>query len=112
MIAVDQQNGARDQTFEGIPDYRCPLPAGSRSIVGSILPDTSTCLKPCIGVALLVASSLLNTCIKFFLIFELDENTYNCQMPGLKWASESHKLLKTHVNKPALSQFAIIQKWN
>ena len=67
-IAVDQQTRARDQTFEVVPDSGC-LP-GKRdshvhiwSICGPILPNDLNMLTTMIWGALLVATSLLNTCI-------------------------------------------------
>ena len=70
-IAVDQQTKAHDQTFEGVPDSKCPpVPAGShaliRSIFGSFLPNHLNMLKTMLWGALLVATSLLNTYTKFY----------------------------------------------
>ena len=67
-IAVDQQTKARDRTFEGIPDSGLPpMPAGQpRPYLvncGPILPNDLNMLKTMIWGALLVATSVLNTCI-------------------------------------------------
>ena len=67
-IAVDQQTGARGQTFEGASDSGCPpVPAGQpRPYLvnfGPILPNHLNTLKTMLWDALLVANNLLNTCI-------------------------------------------------
>ena len=72
-IAVDQQTRAHDQTFEGVPDSGCsPVPAGQpRPYLvnfGSILPNHFNMLKTVLCGALLVATNLLNTHTKFFII--------------------------------------------
>ena len=68
-IAVDQQTRARDRTFEGVPDSGCrPVPAGQPRPylvnLWPILPNDLNMLKSMIWGALLVATSLLNTCKK------------------------------------------------
>ena len=65
VIAVDQQTRARDRTFEGVPDYGCPRDSHAHiwSICGLIMPNDLNMLKTMIWGALLVATSLLDTCI-------------------------------------------------
>ena len=67
-IAVDQQTRARDRTLRGFRspgDNRCPRDSHAHiwSIYGPILPNDLNMLKTMIWGALLVATSLLNTCI-------------------------------------------------
>ena len=67
-IAVDQQTKARDRNFEGVLDSGCaPVPRDSHahiwSIYGPILSDHLIMLKTMLCGTLLVANSLLNTCI-------------------------------------------------
>ena len=65
-IAVDQQTRARDQTFEGVPgDHRCLRDSNAHigSICGPNLSNDLNMFKTMIWGALLVATSLLNTCI-------------------------------------------------
>ena len=64
-IAVDQQTRARDPIFEGVPDSGCPRDSHAHiwSIYGPILPNNLNILKTMIRGALLVATSLMNTCI-------------------------------------------------
>ena len=76
-IAVVQQTRACDQTFEGVPDSGClPVPAGQPpqdshahiwSVGGPILLNHLNMLKIMLWGALLVATSLLNTCISALL---------------------------------------------
>ena len=73
-IAIDQQTRARDRTFEGVPDSGWPpVPAGQPrpywSICGPILPNDLNMIKTMIWGALLVATSLLSTCILYCIIF-------------------------------------------
>ena len=75
--AVDKQTRARDRTFEGVPDSGCPpVPADSHahiwSIYGPILPNDFNMLVTMICGALLVSTSLLNTCIS--ISSKLDKN--------------------------------------
>ena len=60
-IAVVQQTKARDRTFEGVPDSGClPVPAEQpRPYLVNLWPIFAKSPKH----ALLVATSLLNTCI-------------------------------------------------
>ena len=64
-IAVDQQTRARDPTFKGVSDSGCPRDSHAHiwSIDGPILPNDLNMLETMIWGALLVATSLLNTCI-------------------------------------------------
>ena len=64
-IAVVQQTRDRDRTFEGVPDFGCPQDSHAHiwSICGPILPNHLNLLKTMLWGALLVATSLLNTCI-------------------------------------------------
>ena len=65
-IAVVQQTKAHDQTFEGVPGaHRCPRDSHAHiwSIGGPILLNHLNMLKIMLWGALLVATSLLNTCI-------------------------------------------------
>ena len=76
-IAVEQQTRARDRTFEGFPDsgcHRCLRDSHTHiwSIFGLVLPKHLNMLKTMLWGALLVATSLLNTCIK--VLSKLDKN--------------------------------------
>ena len=67
-IAVDQQTKAHDRIFEGVKDFRCPpVPAGQPRpyLVNFLLPNHLNMLKTMLWGALLVASVLLNSYIKF-----------------------------------------------
>ena len=65
-IAVDQQTRAGDRTFEGVPNSGCPGTA--TPIFGQFLSNHLNMFKTMCLDALLVATSLLNTCIKFIKI--------------------------------------------
>ena len=62
-IAVGQKTGARDQTFEVVPDTGCPPDSHAHiwSIFQPILPNHFNMLKNMLCGALLVATNLLNT---------------------------------------------------
>ena len=64
-IAVVQQTRARDRTFEGVSDSGCRQDSHAHiwSIFDPILPNHLNMLKTMLWGALLVATSLLNTCI-------------------------------------------------
>ena len=64
-IAVDQQTRAHERTFEGVPDSGYPRDSHAHiwSICDPFLPNDLKMLKTMIWGALLVATSLLNTCI-------------------------------------------------
>ena len=64
-IAVDQQNRAHDQSFDGVPDSGCPpVPAGQpRPYLVIFLLNHLNMLTTMLWGALLVATNLLNICI-------------------------------------------------
>ena len=66
-LVYQQLKIVRDQTFEGVPDSGCTRDSRAHiwSIFGSILPNYLNMLKTMLWGALLVATSLLNTYIKF-----------------------------------------------
>ena len=64
-ISVDQQTKARDRTFEGVLDSECLRDSHAHiwSIFGPIFANHLNMLKILLWRCLLVATSLLNTCI-------------------------------------------------
>ena len=67
-IAVDHKTRARYRTFEGVPDSGCPRDSHAHicSMFGSFLPNHLNMFKTMLWGALLVATSLLNTFMKFY----------------------------------------------
>ena len=67
-IAVDQQTRARDRTFEGVPEFRCP-PGQPRPYVVNFWPNfarggSSNVLKKCTPAPLQKLSYFKNSPIK------------------------------------------------